>query len=721
MIVDGQDGVCLYLPNHNCSREDFGLTKILDCGCACTNTVRGIVPDYPDDGYYYALVTLDENGERTIEWQTTTCTEATTYKIHTQRWIPDDILHLDLTRPFAEACVIVQKGVVTLNTEVCGQITSTSYLGETVRIFGTNTDSKITYLFITGPCQACPGENMTVTNEVEDGNPNTFTKVMVKSDNTWEYYWETRDLSIDLGQYTIYAASMPNDAQALEGVPCIDCEPVKKSCAAWAKKPFTFLEPTIFADIHPKILRIVCCLPPDIVVSGTATGLRGEALIQDHNGLLVSSGQEFFDKDDTVPLGLWVFGENKVAGEKYIFDTIYVDCPTGNFSANIKNYVDTLALQPGTYTVIVQHPMYNHRLDIIPEDEIAEQSEWYWWWKFLPTYMKDEVWYPDANKQFVVTATPVRWSKLFVIDGPDRLVGTQALNALLIGFQNPNIDDNIVTLTFKVESNTALVADFSGSPQTGAAPLAVQFTDISLGNPTSWSWAFGDGETSNVRNPQHTYAGPGTYNVGLTVTNAGGSSSITKNAYITVTGVTPTVTPTVPPVNPNQINLMTGWNFVSTPMVLADGQNTVGTVFASVNTGGRSIYLYDASTGLWDAMAASDPFVPLDGIWIYSTTPKQVTLTFKSGGASTPPTKNVYEGWNAIGFAGPEPRSAAATLVSVNDPPRKMWAQVIGWNAASQAYKTPIANVAPDNTAQLFPTNGYWLFMSGDNAPWVLS
>jgi hypothetical protein len=120
-------------------------------------------------------------------------------------------------------------------------------------------------------------------------------------------------------------------------------------------------------------------------------------------------------------------------------------------------------------------------------------------------------------------------------------------------------------------------------------------------------------------------------------------------------------------------------------------------------------------------MGASDPVLPLDGIWIYSTTPKQVTLTFKSGGASTPPTKAVYGGWNAIGFAGPEPRSAASALVSVNDPPRKMWAQVIGWNAATQAYKTPIANVAPDNTAQLFPTNGYWMFMNGDNPPWVLS
>jgi hypothetical protein len=203
--------------------------------------------------------------------------------------------------------------------------------------------------------------------------------------------------------------------------------------------------------------------------------------------------------------------------------------------------------------------------------------------------------------------------------------------------------------------------------------------------------------------------------------NGVSSSTSTKNAYVVVSQVGPTVTPTIPPVNPNLINLYTGWNFVSTPVVLADGSNTIGAVFGSVNTGGHSVYLYDASTGLWESLTSTDPFVPLDGIWIYSTTPKQVTLVFKSGGASTPPTKAVYEGWNAIGFSGVLPRSAASDLVSVNDPPRKNWAQVIGWDASSQVYNPPIANVAPDNTALLFPTNGYWMFMNGDNPPWVLS
>jgi PKD repeat protein len=693
MMVEGQEGVFF---KGQQIEWNFGQTIVLDCGCACTNTVYGIVPHSPADGkYYYALVLTDENGERTIEWQTTNCTAPMKYKIHTQRWIPADMYELDLTRPFAEACVNVQKGVVTLNTEVCGEITDQTYLGETVRLYGTNSDSKWTYLFITGPCQSCAGENMEVTKTVVNGVASTFTVVPVKSDGTWEYYWYTRNLQIDLGQYTIYASSMPNDAPALEGVPCHDCSDVAISCAAWTKKPFTFLEPTITADINPKILKIVCCAPTSIIVSGEAAGLRGEAIGQAYN---------------TVPLGIWVFGENKVAGLKYWFDTVYVDCPTGQFSYDLSTYIDTLGLQPGTYKVIVQHPMYNHRLDIIPETRICEQSEWYWWFKW-GSYIKDEIWYPDANRKFVVTATPVRWSKLFVIDGPDRLVGSQALNALLIGFQDPNIDDNIVTLTFKVESNTALSADFSGSPVSGNAPLTVQFTDISTGTPSSWLWYFGDGSTSTNPNPSHIYLEPGTYDVTLQVSNSGGSSATTKANYITVYGVSPTVTPTQPPVSGSTINLYTGWNFVSTPRILADGKNTIGTVFVGVTD--RPVYLYDAATGMWQILGNSSMFKPLDGVWIYSTGTKQAPLTFKNDPLATPPTKAVYSGWNAIGFSDVTPAAAKDTLQSVS----AQWVSAIGFNAAAQSYESSIikgGSGSHADTNPMYPTKGYWLFMNAD-------
>jgi PKD repeat protein len=79
------------------------------------------------------------------------------------------------------------------------------------------------------------------------------------------------------------------------------------------------------------------------------------------------------------------------------------------------------------------------------------------------------------------------------------------------------------------------VADFSATPTGGYVPLAVDFTDLSTGSPTSWLWDFGDGTgTSTEQNPSYTYSTAGTYTVTLTASNADGSDGETKVDYITV-------------------------------------------------------------------------------------------------------------------------------------------------------------------------------------------
>lgn len=78
----------------------------------------------------------------------------------------------------------------------------------------------------------------------------------------------------------------------------------------------------------------------------------------------------------------------------------------------------------------------------------------------------------------------------------------------------------------------APVADFSATP-TNTCDGIVQFTDAS-DNADTWEWDFGDGSSSNVQNPEHTYTDNGTYTVSLTVTNDGGTDSYTQTDYITV-------------------------------------------------------------------------------------------------------------------------------------------------------------------------------------------
>ena len=96
--------------------------------------------------------------------------------------------------------------------------------------------------------------------------------------------------------------------------------------------------------------------------------------------------------------------------------------------------------------------------------------------------------------------------------------------------------DNLVELLLTVSSQPP-VADFSGTPITGTAPLNVQFSDTS--NPgsspiTAWFWSFGDGQNSEQPSPSHTYEEAGEYTVSLTVTTAVGSDAATKVEYIGV-------------------------------------------------------------------------------------------------------------------------------------------------------------------------------------------
>ncbi len=85
-------------------------------------------------------------------------------------------------------------------------------------------------------------------------------------------------------------------------------------------------------------------------------------------------------------------------------------------------------------------------------------------------------------------------------------------------------------------------ADFVANTTSIAVGGSVNFTDLSAGTPTSWSWTFTGGTpgTSTVQNPSGiVYNAAGTYTVSLTATNANGSDTETKTSYITVGGSGP--------------------------------------------------------------------------------------------------------------------------------------------------------------------------------------
>jgi PKD repeat protein len=93
------------------------------------------------------------------------------------------------------------------------------------------------------------------------------------------------------------------------------------------------------------------------------------------------------------------------------------------------------------------------------------------------------------------------------------------------------------TRTGAVQANepaSAPTASFTVDATAGNAPLTVNFTDTTAGEVTSWLWSFGDGSSSTLQNPSHTYTVGGLYSVSLTATGPGGSHAAVEADLISV-------------------------------------------------------------------------------------------------------------------------------------------------------------------------------------------
>jgi subtilisin family serine protease len=89
--------------------------------------------------------------------------------------------------------------------------------------------------------------------------------------------------------------------------------------------------------------------------------------------------------------------------------------------------------------------------------------------------------------------------------------------------------------------NNAPSTDFIADLTTIAEGQNINYTDLSTGNPTSWSWNFTGGSPANFTGqnpPAITYNTAGTYAVALTTSNSNGNDTETKTAYVTVNSLT---------------------------------------------------------------------------------------------------------------------------------------------------------------------------------------
>lgn len=175
--------------------------------------------------------------------------------------------------------------------------------------------------------------------------------------------------------------------------------------------------------------------------------------------------------------------------------------------------------------------------------------------------------------------------------------------------------------------NWAPSANFVANVTNVTAGGSVQFTDLSVYNPTSWSWSFPGGTPAsfNGQNPPAiVYNTPGSYNVSLTVTNGNGSDVQTNTNYIVVSAASGCL----------QINLPApaAWTPVNYYTGTAVGQD------GWIN--GQNVYLDKEKAMYFDASAS--PYTQLVNVWVafgraYSANPaKIVSMKIYDGTSGTP-------------------------------------------------------------------------------------
>lgn len=146
-----------------------------------------------------------------------------------------------------------------------------------------------------------------------------------------------------------------------------------------------------------------------------------------------------------------------------------------------------------------------------------------------------------------------------------------------------------------------LFADFTASTNTPCSGTGVNFTDLSTGNPTSWSWSFPGGTpaASTVQHPMNiSYNIPGIYNVSLTISNGISTDSRTKTGFIQVAAR--------PQVNLGNDTTICAWS-----AILLDAGNPGSTYVWSTGATTQTILADSAGTGYgskdYDVLVSSAP------------------------------------------------------------------------------------------------------------------
>jgi PGF-CTERM protein len=339
----------------------------------------------------YANVTLSTSGTRTVEFITTNWTKAQKYTIRVEQTFGTQVKS-------DEVDVNVEKGAVTI--VAAGD--QSYYLGEEIKFSGTNTETTTTYLFIIGPNLVTTGSQIQSADPrnfpVLDQQPNTFQTADVLGDNTWSWKWGTSNVALDAGTYTVYAVSGPRikTQSALATV-------AYGTVSIIIKKPF----------VSATASQSTVAQGDRVFITGTAEGNPSKGV------------------------QIWILGKNFVVKAAQSVNS------DASFTYEVKKET-TAGMYAGQYFVVVQHPMQNNIFDVDAEHATGMIG--------IGTGVSDNY---VVNKQLqgknqsgTIVSTN---SRIFKLEGPGSLQGSDAAEALVEGINDANVDDTYTKLQFLVE------------------------------------------------------------------------------------------------------------------------------------------------------------------------------------------------------------------------------------------------------------------------------
>lgn len=208
-----------------------------------------------------------------------------------------------------------------------------------------------------------------------------------------------------------------------------------------------------------------------------------------------------------------------------------------------------VAISPSSQFLYVSHYNNIYQYDLWAEDIFATQDtvatyDGYLEWGIFHSRFFMAHLAPDGK---IYINSPSGVKKLSVIESPDKR--GVACNVRQHAIQLPN--NNAATLAnhphYRLGPIDGSPADTLGIDNLPRAyyridrnaedTLNFHFQDLSFYEPGTWSWTFGDGGSSTERHPDHLYAGPGIYEVCLTVTNSLGSNTHCRTLELGTVGV----------------------------------------------------------------------------------------------------------------------------------------------------------------------------------------